>query len=85
MAADAPRPSSRGSKEGPVTQTCALLTLAGEKLPIAVDPNAHACLRGFENAVLAELPYLGCSSTLGCVLQFVQTDTPPSPSRPHTE
>ena len=65
MAADAPRPSSRGSKEGPVTQTCTLLTLAGEKLPIAVDPNAHDCLRGFENAVLAELPYLGCNSTLG--------------------
>ena len=48
---------------------------AGEKLPIAVDPNAHICLRGFENAVLAELPYLGCNSTLGRKLQFVQTDT----------
>ena len=46
-----------------------------EKLPIAVDPNAHVCLRGFEIAVLAELPYLGCNSTLGCELQFVQTDT----------
>ena len=52
MTADAPRPSPRGSKEGPVTQTSTLLTLAGEKLPIAVDPNAHVCLRGFENAVL---------------------------------
>ena len=46
-----------------------------EELPIAVDPNAHACLRGFENAVLAELPHLGCNGTLGCELQFVQTDT----------
>ena len=75
MTADAPRPSPRGSKEGPLTQPFTLLTLAGEKLPIAVDPNAHVCLRGFENAVLAELPYLGCNSTLGCELQFVQTDT----------
>ena len=58
-----------------MTETFTLLTLAGEKLPIAVDPNAHVCLRGFENAVLAELPYLGCNSTLGCKLQFVQTDT----------
>ena len=75
MPADTPRPSPRRSEEGLVTPTCTLLTLAGEKLPIVVDPNAHACLRGFENAVLAELPYLGCSSTLGCELQFVQTDT----------
>ena len=52
-----------------------LITLAGEELPTAVDPNAHACLLGFENAVLAELPYLGCNSTLGCELQFAQTDT----------
>ena len=54
MPADTPRPSPRRSEEGLVT--------AGEKLPIVVDPNAHGCLRGFENAVLAELPYLGCSS-----------------------
>ena len=72
MPADTLRPSPRCSEEGLVTSTCTLLTLAGEKLPIVVDPNAHACLRGFENAVLAELPYLGCSSTLGCELQFVQ-------------
>ena len=66
MTADAPGPSPRGCKEGSVAQTFTLLTLAGEKLPIAVDPNAHVCLRGFENAVLAELPHLGCNSTLGC-------------------
>ena len=60
---------------GPLAQPLTLITLAGEELPIAVDPNAHACLRGFENAVLAELPHLGCNSTLGCELQFVQTDT----------
>ena len=46
-------------------------TLAGEKLSIEVDLNAHTGIRSFENAVLAELPYLGCSSTLGCELQFV--------------
>ena len=78
MTADAPGPSPRGSKGGPAAQPLTLITLAGEELPIAVDPNAHACLRGFENAVLAELPYLGRNSTLGCELQFVQTDTPRS-------
>ena len=58
-----------------VAQTCTFLTLAGEKLSIEVDLNAHTGIRSFENAVLAELPYLGCSSTLGCELQFVQIDT----------
>ena len=58
-----------------VTQSCTLLTLAGEKLSIEVDLNAHTGIRSFENAVLAELPYLGSSSTLGCELQFVQLDT----------
>ena len=58
-----------------VAQTCTFLTLAGEKLSIEVDLNAHIDIRSFENAVLAELPYLGCSSTLGCELQFVQLDT----------
>ena len=84
MTADAPGPSPQGSKEGPLAQPLTLITLASEELPIAVDPNAHACLRGFENDVLAELPYLGCNSTLGCELQFVQRH-PPGPSRPHTE
>ena len=46
-----------------------LITLAGEELPIVVDPNAHARLQGFENAVLEELPYLGSNSTFGCELQ----------------
>ena len=58
-----------------VTQSCTFLTLAGEKLSIEVDLNAHTGIRSFENAVLAELPYLGSSSTLGCELQFVQLDT----------
>ena len=58
-----------------MAQTCTFLTLAGEKLSIEVDLNAHTGIRSFENAVLAELPYLGCSSTLGCELQFVQIDT----------
>ena len=58
-----------------VAQTCTFLTLAGEKLSIEVDLNAHTGIRSFENAVLAELPNLGCSSTLGCELQFMQLDT----------
>ena len=33
----------------------------------------HSPVRSY--LVLAELPYLGCNSTLGCELQFVQTDT----------
>ena len=74
MPADTPRPSPRCCEEGMVAQTCTFLTLA-EKLPIEVDLNAHTGIRGFENAVLAELPYSGCSSTLGCELQFVQIDT----------
>ena len=65
--ADTPRPRPRYCEEGMVAQT----TLAGEKLSIEVDLNAHTGIRSFENAVLAELPYLGCSSTLGCELQFV--------------
>ena len=55
--------------------TCTLLTLAGEKLPVAVDLHAHTSLRSFEEAVLAELPYIGSSSTLGCELQFVEQNT----------
>ena len=39
-----------------VAQTCTFLTLAGEKLSIEVDLNAHTGFRSFENAVLAELP-----------------------------
>ena len=74
MPADTPRRSPRCREEGMVAQTCAFLTLAGEKLPIEANLNAHTGIRGFENAVLAELPYLGCSSTLGCELQFVQID-----------
>ena len=58
-----------------MAQTCTFLTLAGEKLSIEVDLNAHTGIRSFENAVLAELPNLGCSSTLGCELQFMQLDT----------
>ena len=38
----------------------------GERLSIEEDLNAHAGIRSLENAVLAELPYLGSSGTLGC-------------------
>ena len=37
-----------------VPHTCTFLTLAGEKLSIEVDLNAHTGFRSFENAVLAE-------------------------------
>ena len=57
-------------------------SLAGEKLSIEMDLNAHTGIRSFENAVLAELPYLGCSSTLGCELQFVQLDSHQVPADP---
>ena len=75
MPAETPRPSPRCCEERMVAQTCTFPTLAGEMLSIEVDLNAHTGIQGFENAVLAKLPYLGCSSTLGCELQFVQTDT----------
>ena len=58
-----------------VTQSCTFLTLAQERLSIEGDLSAHTGIRSLENAVLAELPYLGSSSTLGCELQFVQLDT----------
>ena len=58
-----------------VTQSCTFLTLAGERLSIEEDLSTRTGIRSLENAVLAELPYLGSSSTLGCELQFVQLDT----------
>ena len=48
-----------------VTQSCTFLTLAGERLSIEGDLSAHTGIRSLENAVLAELPYLESSRTLG--------------------
>ena len=67
--------SPRHSRGAPVARPLTLLTLAGEELPLAVDPTAHVSLRSFENAVLERLPHLGSNTTLGCELQFVQTNT----------
>ena len=67
--------SPRHSRREPGAQPLTLITLAGDELPIGVDPVGHASLRSFENAVLARLPHLGNASTLGCELQFVQTNT----------
>ena len=75
MADGTPGPGPRGSKAVSLPRPITLITLAGEVLPIEVDPAAHTCLRNFENAVMAVLPYLGCNPTLGCELQFVRTDT----------
>ena len=58
-----------------MARTCTFLTLAGEKLSIPIDLNAHDSVRSLEDAVLAELPDIGNSSTLGCELQFVELDT----------
>ena len=52
-----------------------LLTLAGDELPVTVDPTAHVSLQSFENAVLERLPHLGSKTTLGCELEFAQTNT----------
>ena len=68
-------PGPRSSKGESLTRPITLITLAGEVLPIEIDPNAHTSLREFEDAVLTELPYLGGNPTLGCELQFVRTDT----------
>ena len=69
-------PNLHRSQEGAMARQVTLTTLAGEELLIAVDPNAHTCLQSFENAVLAELPHLGSTSTFGCELQFVQAGIP---------
>ena len=57
--------------EGIVTQSCTFLTLEERDCPL----REHTPAFGVWRAVLAELPYLGSSSTLGCELQFVQLDT----------
>ena len=63
------------SRGKPGERTLTLTTLAGEELPVEVDPGGHASLRSLENAVLARLPHLGNASTLGCELQFVHMNT----------
>ena len=63
------------SRGKPGERTLTLTTLAGEELPVEVDPGGHASLRSLENAVLARLPHLGNASTLGCELQFVRMNT----------
>ena len=67
--------SPRQSSGAPGARPLTLITLAGEELPLEVDPAGHASLRSFENAVLERLPHLGNATTLGCELQFVQTNT----------
>ena len=57
MADAAPGLSPRSSKERSASLPLTLITLAGEEVPIVVDPNAHARLHDFQNAVLEELPY----------------------------
>ena len=63
------------SRGKPGERTLTLTTLAGEELPVEVDPGGHTSLRSLENAVLARLPHLGNASTLGCELQFVHMNT----------
>ena len=53
-----------------MTQTCALLTLAGEKLPIAGSPNAHACRIGTAACVSCQqLQTVDLSQT--CVIELL--------------
>ena len=67
--------SPRHSRGEPGARPLILLTLAGDELPVTVDPTAHVSLQSFENAVLERLPHLGSNTTLGCELRFVQTNT----------
>ena len=62
-------------KERSTALPLTLTTLAGEDFEIVIDLQEYNTLEGFENAVLARLPYLGSHSTFGCKLQFVQKDT----------
>ena len=75
MAEEVGGASPRQSSGAPGTRSLTLITLAGEELPSEVDPAGHASLRSFENAALERLPHLGNTTTLGCKLQFVQTNT----------
>ena len=48
--------SPRQSRGEPGARPLILLALAGDELPVTVDPTAHVSLQSFENAVLERLP-----------------------------
>ena len=75
MPEDAGGASPRHGRGEPGARPLILLTLAGDELPVTVHPTAHVSLQSFENAVLERLPHIGSNTTLGCELQFVQTNT----------
>ena len=56
--------SPRHRRGEPGARPLTLITLAGEELPLEVDPAGHASLRSFENAVLERLSHQGNTTTL---------------------
>ena len=58
--------SPRHSRGEPGARPLTLIMLAGEELPLEVDPAGHASLQSFENAVIVRLP-LGSKATFGWV------------------
>ena len=61
-----PKYGLQGREARSSTPTLTLTTLAGEEIHLAMDPREYARLHDFEEAVLAQLPYLGKSTTFGC-------------------
>ena len=48
--------SPRQSRGEPGARPLILLALAGDELPVTVDPTAHVSLQSFENAALERVP-----------------------------
>lgn len=67
--------SSQWSNERSMILHLILTTLAGEKIRLTLELQEYDRLYEFENAVMAQLPKLGESSTFGCSLSFVCRDT----------
>ena len=54
--------SPRRSRGEPGARPLTLITLAGEELPLEVDPTGHASLRSFEKTLLEHRPAPTCFS-----------------------
>ena len=67
--------SSPVSEERSLVLHLILTTFAGEEIQLTIDLQEFDRLNEFENAVLEQLPCIGESSTFGCELDFVHTDT----------
>ena len=67
--------SSQRSDERSLILHLILVTLAGEEIQLTLELQEYDRLHEFEEAVIAQLPKLGGSSTFGCFLRFVCSGT----------